>query len=143
MYTLIGEFKGGISGGTIASGMTMAAKEAASEMSDLSSNAYYLASCVQGVAKGGTAKPAPMAAAYIMPAETWAGPFVMETCNGRIVQLSNALSKEQYGSDFKCVNSNNGGFGVWRAYMQSLVIVASGLYADRMLMMKLASHKSS
>ena len=81
--------------------MTMAAKESASEMSALSSDAYYLASCTGGPA--GTAKPAPMVASYIKPANTWAAPFIMETCNGRIVQLSNALSGNKYGSDFKCV----------------------------------------
>jgi hypothetical protein len=102
VYTLIGEVRGGVSGGTIASGMTMAAKETAAEMSDLSSDAYYLSSCT-GEA-GGTAKPAPMFATFIKPANTWAAPFIMETCNGRIVQLSNSLSKDKYGSDFKCVS---------------------------------------
>ncbi len=44
--TLVGDAKGGFSGGTIASGMTIAAKESMSELSDLSSNAYYLAGLV-------------------------------------------------------------------------------------------------
>jgi hypothetical protein len=40
---LFGAAKGGVSGGTIASGMNMAATEPLSEMSNMSRNAYFLA----------------------------------------------------------------------------------------------------
>lgn len=52
----------------------------------------------------GSAKPAPFKPTKLQDVDggTWAGPFVMEGVNARIVQYSNALVKDAYGSDFKC-----------------------------------------
>ena len=48
VYTLLDRAKGGFSGGTIASGMNMAAKEPLEELKDMGSNAYYLAGLAGG-----------------------------------------------------------------------------------------------
>ena len=51
----------------------------------------------------GSDKPAPFMPTFVAPSNAWSGPFIMEGVNGRIVQLSNALATEPYGTDFKCV----------------------------------------
>lgn len=39
----------------------------------------------------GTDKPAPFTPSFLPEPNTWAGPFIMEGCNAKIVHLSNAL----------------------------------------------------
>ena len=78
MYTVVGDARGGFSGGTIASGLTLISRETASELTSLSSDAYYLARLAPGGGRIGTSKPAPMAPTFIEPDGKWAGPFVME-----------------------------------------------------------------
>ncbi|GAX74962.1 hypothetical protein CEUSTIGMA_g2408.t1 [Chlamydomonas eustigma] len=106
---LYGEGNGGVSGGTIASGMNIVATESASEMSYLGSNAYYLAELAGWT---GSDKPAPISPSYVAEADSWAGPFVMEGVNGRIVHLSNALVKDHYGTDFKYLEVSRTGSGM-------------------------------
>ena len=77
--------------------------------------------------RSGSDHPAPMAATFIEPAGTWAGPFVMEGCNGRIVHLSNALAKEHYGSDFKYTEMIKTGSG-WKGWAGAWA-VATGMIA--------------
>mmetsp|Transcript_3822 Transcript_3822/g.8188 ORF Transcript_3822/g.8188 Transcript_3822/m.8188 type:complete len:425 (-) Transcript_3822:281-1555(-) len=108
VYTLVGPSNGAVSGGTIASAMMTVANESFNELGDISSNAYYLAGLYGGK---GTAKPAPTRPTFIEPAQSWAGPFVMEGVNGRIVQASAALATQPYGSDFKYIEMMSMGSG--------------------------------
>jgi hypothetical protein len=59
----------------------------------------------------GSDRPAPFAPTFVPPAGSWAGPFVMEGVNARIVQLSNALAPQPYGTDFKQVAGECGRVG--------------------------------
>lgn len=78
MFTIVADCKGGFSGGTIASGLNLAAKESVSELTTMSTDAYYLARQAPGGGRVGTAKPAPMAPTFLPVDGTWAAPFVME-----------------------------------------------------------------
>ncbi|KAG1666899.1 hypothetical protein FOA52_013533 [Chlamydomonas sp. UWO 241] len=116
VYTMVGLGKGGVSGGTIASAKNIIATEPMAELSACASDAYYLAETVEGCTKGG-AKPAPMRPTRFDDVDggTWAGPWLMEGVNARIVQYSNALVKEPYGSDFKYIEALNAGKG-WSGF---------------------------
>lgn len=49
----------------------------------------------------GSDKPASFTPTWVPEAQSWVGPFIMEGVNARIVQLSNALVQQRYGTDFK------------------------------------------
>ncbi|GAX74961.1 hypothetical protein CEUSTIGMA_g2407.t1 [Chlamydomonas eustigma] len=117
---LFGAAKGGVSGGTIASGMNMVASEPLSEIMNMGSNAYYLAELAN---KKGSDIPAPMLPSYIAPARCWAGPFIMEGVNGRIVHLSDALVTGHYGTDFKYLEVSKTGVG-WMGWITAGIVGA-------------------
>ncbi|KXZ52357.1 hypothetical protein GPECTOR_10g991 [Gonium pectorale] len=116
-YTLVGPSNGGFSGGTLESAVNILTSESSSELAAVNSDQYYLAT-LHGLPRGSD-KPAGILPRYVGPAGTWAGPFVMEGVNAKIVQASNALfaaraaeqqqqgaaapGKEgfRYGKDFK------------------------------------------
>lgn len=101
VYGLLGGFSGGgFSGGTVASAQAIASKSPMSELKEMMNNAYYLASMVGGPGSKGSSKPAPKSPVFIEEANTWAGPFIMEGTNARIVHMSNALAPTPYGKDF-------------------------------------------
>jgi len=130
VYTLVSKSKGGASGGTIASGMLIASTTPAAELSQVSNNQYYLADAADK-SKHGSDKPAPFLPKYLPEPAAWAGPFIMEGCNARIVQLTNALlPKGPYGTDFKYCEMVEGGQG-WsgwaKAWAVSLGTAALGI----------------
>ncbi|EFJ53178.1 hypothetical protein VOLCADRAFT_86200 [Volvox carteri f. nagariensis] len=99
--TLVGPSRAGVSGGTLESAFNLIMNEKSSELAAVASDQYYLAS-LQGLR--GSDKPAGILPRYVAPARGWAGPFVMEGVNAKIVQESNALftaSSYPYGKDFK------------------------------------------
>ncbi|KAG2445220.1 hypothetical protein HYH02_008688 [Chlamydomonas schloesseri] len=103
-YSLVGPGRAGVSGGTLESGMNIISTEASAELMALNTNQYYLAE-LYGLPKG-TDKPDGIMPRYLPAARTWAGPFVMESCNAKIVQASHALLRGtatplEYGTDFK------------------------------------------
>ncbi|PNW82174.1 hypothetical protein CHLRE_06g277100v5 [Chlamydomonas reinhardtii] len=103
-YSLVGPGRAGVSGGTLESGMNLIMNESVSELSELNSNQYYLAQ-LYGLPKGPD-RPAGLLPRWLPAARTWAGPFIMEGCNAKIVQASHALLRDsaaplEYGKDFK------------------------------------------
>ncbi|GIM11979.1 hypothetical protein Vretimale_15411 [Volvox reticuliferus] len=101
VYTLVGPGKGGVSGGTLESAANIIAQETSSELRAVASDQYYLAS-PHGLT--GSDKPAGILPRYVAPMQTWAGPFIMEGVNAKVVQESNALftaASYPYGKDFK------------------------------------------
>ncbi|KAG2439493.1 hypothetical protein HXX76_004847 [Chlamydomonas incerta] len=103
-YSLIGPGRAGVSGGTLESGVNLISTEAASELAALNSNQYYLAE-LYGMPPGPD-RPAGLLPRWLPAARTWAGPFIMEGCNAKIVQASHALLRDtaaplEYGKDFK------------------------------------------
>ncbi|GIL67213.1 hypothetical protein Vafri_20650 [Volvox africanus] len=98
---LVGDGRGGVSGGTLESACNIISQEASSELKRVASDQYYLAS-LHGLT--GSDKPAGILPHYVAPVRTWAGPFVMEGVNAKVVQESNALftaASYPYGKDFK------------------------------------------
>uniref|UniRef100_A0A7S3RBG0 Saccharopine dehydrogenase NADP binding domain-containing protein n=1 Tax=Dunaliella tertiolecta TaxID=3047 RepID=A0A7S3RBG0_DUNTE len=125
VYTLAGTGKGGFSGGTVASGMNMMETEP-QEMSKVARDQYYLASYHNK--QLGNDKPAPFWPTKLQEPGEWAGPFIMEGCNARVVQLSNALLSPQgpYGRDFRYTEMMAGGEG-WGGFIKASLI--SGIMA--------------
>ncbi|GIL67211.1 hypothetical protein Vafri_20650 [Volvox africanus] len=100
-FMLVGDGRGGVSGGTLESACNIISQEASSELKRVASDQYYLAS-LHGLT--GSDKPAGILPHYVAPVRTWAGPFVMEGVNAKVVQESNALftaASYPYGKDFK------------------------------------------
>ena len=61
--------------------------------------------CPRSLPKGPD-RPAGLLPRWLPAARTWAGPFIMEGCNAKIVQASHALLRDsaaplEYGKDFK------------------------------------------
>jgi short subunit dehydrogenase-like uncharacterized protein len=90
---------GGFSGGTIASLMNVI-KEASADPSlrREMGNPYSL--CPEGY-RGPPRQPDVRAPQYERDFEAWAAPFIMSAINTRVVQRSNALSKQAYGAAFQ------------------------------------------
>ncbi|KAL6762558.1 Saccharopine dehydrogenase-domain-containing protein [Haematococcus lacustris] len=131
VYTLVGETKGGFSGGTVASAFSIATKVPAAELSRLGSNQYYLAEVYNP--KTGSDRPAPFLPTFLPEPQVWAGPFIMEGCNAKVVQASNALQpKGPYGTDFKyCEMLRTGsgwlGWGLASAVTSGMALLGLGL----------------
>ncbi|GFR43446.1 hypothetical protein Agub_g4528 [Astrephomene gubernaculifera] len=111
VFTLVSAAKGGMSGGTLESACNLVDSEGLGELRDMGGNQYYLAGA-HGLK--GSDRPAGLLPRYVAPARTWAGPFIMEGVNAKIVQHSNALFTAgsgtaatgakvpyPYGKDFK------------------------------------------
>lgn len=91
--------RGGLSGGTAAS-MVNAVKEAVADPALRRELANPYAICPDGYAPG-VRQPNVTSAEYDADFEAWVAPFVMAAINTRVVQRSNALSKQAYGEDFR------------------------------------------
>ncbi|KAF5833430.1 Saccharopine dehydrogenase-domain-containing protein [Dunaliella salina] len=126
VYTLAGLGLGGASGGTLATGMNMMEKEPL-EMSKVARDQYYLASYHKKTL--GYDTPAPFWPTGIPETGEWGGPWVMEPCNARVVQLSNALLSPQgpYGRDFRYKEVLAGGGGLPGFLVSSLVTAIMGI----------------
>jgi short subunit dehydrogenase-like uncharacterized protein len=91
--------RGGFSGGTVASLLNVVKEASADpELRRELANPYSL--CPEGYGSG-IRQPNIRGPQYDADFESWAAPFVMSAINTRIVQRSNALSKQAYGEDFR------------------------------------------
>jgi short subunit dehydrogenase-like uncharacterized protein len=91
--------RGGISGGTVASMLNLV-KEAATNPALRREIANPYSICPDGYAPG-VRQPNLTSAAYDPDFDAWIAPFPMSVINTRIVQRSNALSRQSYGADFR------------------------------------------
>jgi short subunit dehydrogenase-like uncharacterized protein len=91
--------RGGFSGGTVASLMNVV-KEATANPALRKELANPYSICPEGYAPE-VRQPNVKSAEYDADFDAWVAPFVMSAINTRIVQRSNALSKQAYGKDFR------------------------------------------
>jgi short subunit dehydrogenase-like uncharacterized protein len=90
--------RGGFSGGTVASMMNVF-KEASANPALRKELANPYSICPEGYAPE-VRQPNVTSAQFDPDFDAWVAPFVMSAINTRIVQRSNALSKQAYGADF-------------------------------------------
>ena len=90
--------RGGFSGGTVASLMNVV-KEASANPALRKELANPYSICPEGYAPD-VRQPNVQSAQFDDDFDAWVAPFVMSAINTRIVQRSNALSKQAYGADF-------------------------------------------
>lgn len=90
--------RGGFSGGTVASALNLV-KEATSNPALRKELANPYSICPEGYAPE-VRQPNVQSAQFDDDFDAWVAPFVMSAINTRIVQRSNALSKQAYGADF-------------------------------------------
>ena len=90
--------RGGFSGGTVASVLNLV-KEATSNPALRKELANPYSICPEGYAPEAR-QPNVTSAQFDDDFDAWVAPFVMSAINTRIVQRSNALSKQAYGADF-------------------------------------------
>ena len=90
--------RGGFSGGTVASLMNVV-KEASANPALRKQLANPYSICPEGYAPE-VRQPNVTSAQFDADFDAWVAPFVMSAINTRIVQRSNALSKQAYGADF-------------------------------------------
>jgi short subunit dehydrogenase-like uncharacterized protein len=90
--------RGGFSGGTVASLMNVI-KEAAADPALREELADPYSLCPAGSAPH-VRQPDVRSAEFDVDFGAWVAPFVMSSINTRIVQRTNALSKQAYGADF-------------------------------------------
>lgn len=90
--------RGGFSGGTVASVLNLV-KEATSNPALRKELANPYSICPDGYAPA-VRQPNVTSAQFDDDFDAWVAPFVMSAINTRIVQRSNALSKQAYGADF-------------------------------------------
>jgi short subunit dehydrogenase-like uncharacterized protein len=91
--------RGSFSGGTYATAVNFV-KEAAANPSLRKEIANPYSICPEGYAPK-VRQPNVKSAQYDADFDAWVAPFVMSAVNTRIVQRSNALSKQAYGADFR------------------------------------------
>jgi short subunit dehydrogenase-like uncharacterized protein len=96
-YGLTVDARGGVSGGTLASGFNQAEVEDPAEVSQLQHDKYFL--WPKDAKRGSDTAPG-LRPEWNPIAKKWMAPFVMEVINSRIVQRSSYLNG-YYGSDFK------------------------------------------
>jgi short subunit dehydrogenase-like uncharacterized protein len=113
--------RGGVSGGTVASIMNIV-KEAATDpqLRKELANPYSL--CPGGYAPL-VRQPDVRFAEYDSDFEAWVAPFIMSAINTRIVQRTNALTKQAYGAGFRYDEAMLAGRGL-RGRMTALGIAA-------------------
>jgi len=90
--------RGGFSGGTVASLMNVV-KEASTNPALRKELANPYSICPEGYAPK-VRQPNVQSAQFDDDFDAWIAPFVMSAINTRIVQRTNALSKQAYGADF-------------------------------------------
>jgi short subunit dehydrogenase-like uncharacterized protein len=91
--------RGGFSGGTVAS-LLNAVREASTNPALRKELADPYSICPEGYAPK-VRQPSVKAAQFDADFDAWVAPFVMSAVNTRVVQRSNALSKQSYGADFR------------------------------------------
>ena len=91
--------RGGFSGGTVAS-LLNAVKEASTNPALRKELANPYSICPAGYAPK-VRQPDVRMAEFDADFDAWVAPFVMSAVNTRIVQRSNALSRQSYGADFR------------------------------------------
>jgi len=91
--------RGGFSGGTIASLLNVI-KEASANPALRKELANPYSLCPDGYAPG-VRQPDVKSAQFDADFGAWVAPFVMSAVNTRVVQRSNALAKQAYGTDFR------------------------------------------
>lgn len=91
--------RGGFSGGTVAS-LLNAVKEASTNPALRKELADPYSICPEGYAPK-VRQPDVKSAQFDADFGAWVAPFVMSAVNTRVVQRSNALSKQAYGADFR------------------------------------------
>jgi short subunit dehydrogenase-like uncharacterized protein len=91
--------RGGFSGGTAAS-LLNAVREASTNPALRRELANPYSICPVGYAPK-VRQPGVKMAVYDADFDAWVAPFVMSAVNTRVVQRSNALSKQSYGADFR------------------------------------------
>jgi len=91
--------RGGFSGGTVASLLNVI-KEASRNPALRRELADPYSLCPEGYGTG-VRQPQVKSAEFDADFAAWVAPFVMSAINTRIVQRSNALSKQAYGKDFR------------------------------------------
>jgi len=90
--------RGGVSGGTVASLMNVVKEASANPaLREELANPYSI--CPEGYAPE-VRQPNVTSTQFDADFDAWVAPFVMSAINTRIVQRSNALSKQAYGADF-------------------------------------------
>ncbi|MES1939919.1 saccharopine dehydrogenase [Salinisphaera sp. T5B8] len=91
--------RGTFSGGTVASLVNFAKEVRANPaLRKQLANPYSI--CPEGY-RPEVRQPNPKGASFDADANSWIAPFIMASCNTRVVQRSNALSGQAYGADFK------------------------------------------
>jgi short subunit dehydrogenase-like uncharacterized protein len=91
--------RGGFSGGTVASLLNVV-KEASADAALRKELANPYSICPEGYSPK-VRQPEVRSPQYDADFDSWVAPFVMSAINTRIVQRSNALSKQAYGTDFR------------------------------------------
>jgi short subunit dehydrogenase-like uncharacterized protein len=91
--------RGGFSGGTVASMLNLV-KEAGANPALRKELANPYSICPEAYAPA-VRQPNVKSAQYDADFAAWVAPFVMAAINTRVVQRSNALSKQAYGADFR------------------------------------------
>ncbi|HRH14245.1 MAG TPA: saccharopine dehydrogenase NADP-binding domain-containing protein [Azonexus sp.] len=113
--------RGGLSGGTVASIMNVL-KEAAADPQLRSELANPYSLCPGGYAPP-IRQPDIRSAEYDSDFKAWVAPFIMSAINTRIVQRTNALTKQAYGADFRYDEAMLTGHGL-KGRMTALGIAA-------------------
>ena len=91
--------RGTFSGGTVASLVNFAKEVRANPaLRKQLANPYSI--CPEGY-RPDVRQPNPKGASFDPDANSWIAPFIMASCNTRVVQRSNALSGQAYGAEFK------------------------------------------
>ena len=116
--TIVGDSKGGVSGGTIASGMNLMA-DPELRKADMSMYAYIPAGETKGHARDLWSPQ------YCNPAQRWLAPFVMAAVNTRVVQRSNYLLN--YGKENFTYAEHLGTTSWWMAATVSAATALIGL----------------
>jgi short subunit dehydrogenase-like uncharacterized protein len=113
--------RGGVSGGTVASIMNIVREAAANpQLRRELANPYSL--CPEGYAPP-VRQPDVRFAEYDGDFEAWVAPFIMSAINTRIVQRSNALTRQAYGAGFRYDEAMLAGRGL-RGRLTALGIAA-------------------
>ena len=111
-HFLVRKIRGGISGGTVASGLNeleMATDDKA--LSKVLADPYSLSPDRGAEPSPGDPKDKPRAF-YDDTLDTWVGPFLMAAINTRVVRRSNALSGYSYGHSFRYDEGTACGSGI-------------------------------
>ena len=120
----IGETKGGMSGGTVASMMNMMEEmKTDPSLRGLLADPYSLNPVNT---PPGTDKQDQMGASYDHDFRQWTAPFVMAAINTRVVRRSNALMNFIYGADFKYTESMAVGDGP-AGYLKAMAIAGASV----------------